>query len=122
GMMNYDTDTWSLTITNGLYDYYPQLKVFSTNTNATIRNNSTIYSRIIRFTYGSGSKTNPYLIRNEADMKALSDITLSDHLAGIYFKVEDGGKTLDLTLEGLDFVRIGHKATRPFRGGFDGNG
>src|SRR5690554_5656103 len=122
GMLSFDSDTWSASDTSGLYDYYPQLKVFSEHTNAIIRNNSNIYSRIIRFTYGSGSQSNPYLIRNEDDMKALSDITTSDHLAGIYFKVEDGVKTLDLTIDDLGFNRIGPNNTRPFRGGFDGNG
>ena len=54
-------------------------------------------------------------------MKALSDITLNEHLSGIYFKVMDGVKVLDLTIPGLNFERIGHSNTRPFRGGFDGN-
>src|SRR5690554_4073983 len=122
-MSGFTSDLWTLKETNGIYDYYPQLKAFSNNDNNTIRLNSEIYSRVIRFTYGTGSKNNPYIIRNEEDMKALSDITLSDNLDGIYFKVEDGVKTLDLTSEELGFVSIGRGSgvNQQFRGGFDGN-
>ncbi|HEY8405892.1 MAG TPA: hypothetical protein VIK67_03365, partial [Acholeplasma sp.] len=116
-----DSSNWILKATAGFYDFYPQLKGFASHANNAVKTNSEVSARIIRFAYGSGSKSNPYLIRDENDMKALSDITLNEHLSGIYFKVMDGVKVLDLTIPGLNFERIGHSNTRPFRGGFDGN-
>ncbi|NLK11965.1 MAG: hypothetical protein GX312_00030, partial [Candidatus Phytoplasma sp.] len=68
-----------------------------------------------------GTKNNPYLITNKEDMKALSDIAQTNNLLGIYFKVIDGVKELDLTDETLNFKPIGPSSTNPFRGGFDGN-
>src|SRR5690606_6351512 len=122
GMLNFDSDIWVATDTTGLYDYYPQLKVFAEHTNAVIRNNSNIYSRIIRFTYETCSPSIPCLKSNETYMKALSDITFTEHLAGIYFQVEDGVKTLDVTDINLEVNGNGHNQTRPSSGGFDVNG
>ncbi|WP_208454243.1 dockerin type I repeat-containing protein [Acholeplasma laidlawii] len=117
-------DLWKLSPTNGLYDYYPQLKSFAEHASSVVRTNALLYTSVIRFANGSGSKSNPYIIRHEADMKALSDITKSNNLDGIYFKVIDGVSLLDLTIEGLGFERIGHSASinQQFKGGFDGNG
>ncbi|OED59032.1 InlB B-repeat-containing protein [Acholeplasma laidlawii] len=117
-------DLWKLSPTNGLYDYYPQLKSFAEHASSVVRTNALLYTSVIRFANGSGSKSNPYIIRHEADMKALSDITKSNNLDGIYFKVIDGVSLLDLTIEGLGFERIGHSANinQQFKGGFDGNG
>src|SRR5690606_25061565 len=112
---------WTIKGSTGFYDYYPQLSGFASNANATIKNNADASARIIRFAYGNGTQNNPYLIRDELDMKALSDITLNESLLNIYFKVMDGVTVLDLTDPSLGFISIGHSNTRPFRGGFDGN-
>ncbi len=124
GKATFDPDKWVLTQTNSLYDYYPQLKVFVNNTNAQIKTYSSIASRVIRFAKGNGTKNNPYIIRDEDDMKALSDITVSDTLQGLHFRVMDGVEILDLTNPNLGFVKIGRSnaANQQFRGSFDGNG
>src|SRR5690554_4170045 len=109
--MNLTESLWETKATTGMYDYYPQLKTFSTHSSTIVKNNSILYTRIVRFAYGTGSENNPYLIRSEEDMKALSDVTKSDNLLGIYFKVMDGVTTLDLTIEDLNFERIGHSAS-----------
>src|SRR5690554_2059167 len=122
--INLTNDLWITKETNGLYDYYPQIEGFAEHESSVVRNNSSQYASVIRFATGSGSKSNPYIIRNEDDMKALSDITKSNNLLGIYFKVLDGVTLLDLTNPDLGFESIGHSANinQQFRGGFDGNG
>src|SRR5690554_2774722 len=121
--INLTNDLWITKETNGLYDYYPQIEGFAEHESSVVRNNSSQYASVIRFATGSGSKSNPYIIRNEDDMKALSDITKSNNLLGIYFKVLDGVTLLDLTNPDLGFESIGHSANinQQFRGGFDGN-
>ncbi|MFA6843343.1 MAG: hypothetical protein WCR33_02980, partial [Bacilli bacterium] len=119
---NFSSDIWVLKETSGLYDYYPQLINFANNSLSTISTNSVSSVSIIRFKYGSGTQSNPYLIVDEYDMKALSDITKTNDLSGMYFKVADGVKTLDLTIEGLEFDLIGASNYHQFKGGFNGNG
>jgi hypothetical protein len=119
--LNFTAAKWTLKDTNGMYDYYPQLSEFASNINSRIVNNSVLSVRTIRFAIGNGSQSDPYIIRNAQDMKVLADISAEDSLAGIWFKVEDGVSLLELGDETLGFTSIG-TSSKPFRGGFDGNG
>ncbi|CCV64247.1 conserved hypothetical protein (predicted large exoproteins involved in heme utilization or adhesion) [Alteracholeplasma palmae J233] len=120
--LDFDDQLWTLTDVKGLYDYYPQIKAFASHASAKIKENSIISARTIRFAAGNGTKKNPYIIRDENDMKALSDVTRdNDPLTGLYFKVMDGVEVLDLTPTELGFAPIGPNASRQFKGGFDGN-
>jgi hypothetical protein len=116
------TDVWTEQDTSGLYDFYPQLKEFRNHINIDIQEASQFSARTIRFATGSGSKTNPYIIRDAEDMKAISDITKQEDLYNIYFKVADGIDSIDLSSLDLGYEPIGSSSSRPFRGGFDGNG
>ncbi|MDY3196114.1 MAG: InlB B-repeat-containing protein [Paracholeplasma sp.] len=118
--LNFTTTDWATSATTGMYDYLVQLTGFRNNVNSTIKNNSELSARIIRFAAGSGDQNSPYIIRHEADMKVLSDVSKEDSLLGIYFKVLDGVTLLDLTDADLGFTTIG-SSTRKFMGFFDGN-
>ncbi|MDY3195478.1 MAG: hypothetical protein RBQ95_01350, partial [Paracholeplasma sp.] len=118
--LDLEADHFSTQASSGMYDYTLQLTTFKSNVNATIRNNSAVSVRLIRFASGSGDAANPYLIRHEEDMMVLSEVSKEDSLTGLYFKVMDGVETLDLTKEGINFFAIGSN-TRRFKGHFDGN-
>ncbi len=118
--LNLTSTLWATSATTGMYDYLVQLTGFRNNVNGTIKNNSELSARIIRFAAGSGDKNSPYIIRHEGDMKVLSDVAKADNLLGIYFKVLDGVTSFDLTDPTLLFDTIG-SSTRKFMGFFDGN-
>ncbi|QWB99410.1 InlB B-repeat-containing protein [Mycoplasmatota bacterium] len=120
--LHLSTDIWTEEDTSGLYDFYPQLKSFRNHINTSIQQASQMSARTIRFAHGSGSKSNPYIIRDADDMMAISEITKQENLYNIYFKVADGISSIDLSSTDLGYTPIGSSSSRPFRGGFDGNG
>jgi hypothetical protein len=119
--LDFTAEKWLDKDTNGMYDYYLQIYGFGKNINSVIVSNSVQSVRTIRFAIGNGSQSDPFIIRNEADMKLLSEISAEDSLTGIWFKVQDGVSELDLTDLTLAFAPIG-TASRAFRGSFIGNG
>ncbi|HOO23392.1 MAG TPA: InlB B-repeat-containing protein, partial [Clostridia bacterium] len=121
GGLGFNTATWTETASTGLYDYYPQIKAFASNINSAIAQQSNRSVRVIRFTVGSGTASDPYILRHEDDMKLLSDVSYEENLTGMYFKVADGVTKFDLTDSSLNFRPIGSSAYN-FRGIFDGNG
>ncbi|HHY96636.1 MAG TPA: hypothetical protein GYA04_01245, partial [Acholeplasma sp.] len=117
----FDESEWETKATSGMYNYYLQLKGFSSNLSSVVKNNSIISVRTVRFAVGSGDQNYPYLIRHEEDMRILSLVSQEDSLEGLYFKVMDGVKTLDLSNPELGFLPIG-PSFKHFKGHFDGNG
>jgi len=120
--INFKLEDWVLEDTSGLYDFYPQLKGFNQHISNDIQEASRFSARTIRFAHGSGSRNNPYIIRDAFDMAAIAEITALEDLHQVFFKVDDGIDKIDLSQEGLNYLPIGRNASRPFRGGFDGNG
>src|SRR5690554_6678398 len=114
---NYDSSIWYFKDKSGDNAYYPQLRIFATNTYSRIVDKSE-ESVEIDVSGGLGTATVPFLIKNEEDMHELSRMVLLGNVyKNYYFKVDDGVTELDLG----DFIPIGTSA-RPFQGNFNGNG
>ncbi|WP_210995066.1 dockerin type I repeat-containing protein [Acholeplasma hippikon] len=116
-----DSNTWVTKAASSFEVYYPQLKYFAGHKNANIVRNSLQSVTALRFKQGEGTEKDPYIIRNEDDMQAVSDLILSGQtLKGIYFKVDP--KVSEINLDNLlrVYVPIGNENYK-FEGNFDGS-
>ncbi|MCU0104630.1 InlB B-repeat-containing protein [Acholeplasma vituli] len=112
---------WVVLKASGFDAYYPQLAYFNKHKLSKVIENSTNSVRVNRFTEGDGSLHNPYIIRTNLDMKAISDLSVARMtLEGKYFRVADDIETIDLTVTGLNYLPIGNE-NYYFQGNFDGN-
>jgi hypothetical protein len=118
GSNGFSSADWAFTPTTESGDtaYYPQLQIFSTNSDTRVSAYS-LSAVTIDIGGGLGTSTLPFLIKSASDMVSLSTkVAAGNTFAGFYFKVNDGISQLSLG----NFSPIGN-STYYFQGSFDGN-
>ncbi|MDY0276569.1 MAG: InlB B-repeat-containing protein [Acholeplasma sp.] len=120
----YHTGSYLMQQSEEDYSYYPQIKFFANHSNEVVKNDSIESVRTITFIVGSGTKEDPFVIRNESDWIALADSTNhgNDYL-GKYFIVSDEIFELNFVdaEEDYKFISVGTK-DKPFNGSINGQG
>ncbi|MFA7628760.1 MAG: hypothetical protein WCY37_05160, partial [Candidatus Dojkabacteria bacterium] len=126
-LMNFQ-NSWFTTANNGLFSFYLQINGFANNINSNIKNASIESVKRIRFSIGTGTEEDPFIIRNASDMVSLSEIVASRYnFSGQFVKVLEGVNEINLTSSELGFKSIGtYNTSSPgssfgFNGDFDGS-